>query len=111
MGFPLIFDFCYAYIMTHGKASTYTNYGCRCELCKEAIRLTAKKRRASRGATLAGDDPRHGTLTGYNSWGCRCERCREATRVARAERYAKFQSAQVEGPAPVEVGFVGFSQQ
>jgi hypothetical protein len=29
----------------HGKASTYKNYMCRCDLCREAVRL--ERRRAS----------------------------------------------------------------
>lgn len=27
----------------HGVLSTYTNYGCRCELCKEARRVKGKE--------------------------------------------------------------------
>jgi hypothetical protein len=31
--------------ITHGKSSTYENHQCRCDLCKEAIRLKMQKYR------------------------------------------------------------------
>jgi hypothetical protein len=33
------------YLMTHGKASTYNTYGCRCEECKAAKAVHAKRSR------------------------------------------------------------------
>jgi len=58
----------------HGKAQTYSNWGCRCARCGAAWSEQLKKQRKSRLSRSA--QIPHGTLSGYNSWGCRCEKCR-----------------------------------
>lgn len=61
--------------MEHGKYSTYTNKGCRCEECKRAAR-DYKSELGTKGLTP--DDERHGTRNGYVNYGCRCTYCRIA---------------------------------
>ena len=41
----------------HGVASTYTNYGCRCERCREAETVRQRLARAAKRADLNGEDP------------------------------------------------------
>ena len=60
----------------HGRITTYTNYGCRCNPCKKAATDYAKQYRENR-QPIGPDDPRHGTRTGYGT-GCRCEDCTSA---------------------------------
>lgn len=61
----------------HGKATSYTNYGCRCDACREAqTKDMAQHRTRMRAAGLPEGDPRHGTSNGYANYGCRCETCR-----------------------------------
>lgn len=59
-----------------GASNGYSNYGCRCPLCKKAHKDYCERKRRDRIARgLAPDDPRHGTYTAYFNWGCRCEKC------------------------------------
>ena len=60
----------------HGKKSTYSIYGCRCNACKDAAKDYSKQYRENR-PPLEDDDPRHGTANGY-SYGCRCGDCTTA---------------------------------
>lgn len=63
----------------HGTYNGYTNYQCRCELCKDAgARLNKEQKRLRVTRGLADNDPRHGTYNGYSNWRCRCEPCRRA---------------------------------
>lgn len=67
----------------HGKISTYTAYGCRCDSCKEASRLY----RTGRAMRTYDEISNHGTWSAYVS-GCRCEDCRAAQSLqSRARRY------------------------
>lgn len=62
---------------TH-NASAYSNWGCRCEVCRES---EAARRRAlvARRRTRANIPPElHGLYTTYNNWLCRCTPCRAA---------------------------------
>ena len=79
----------------HGSASTYVNYGCRCDDCKEKMRQTVRDRKAA----ITPDDPRHGTAGFYSNHGCRCDECREAVRQANADRRAAFAQAMAEQDA------------
>lgn len=70
----------------HGKASTYSNWRCRCEPCKEAWRVHMRRQSklnqrpeavARRAAKLLTFGPeRHGRQSTYQYYGCRCEPCR-----------------------------------
>lgn len=71
----------------HGKATSYGNYGCRCELCAAAWREAVKAKRAERRATRVLDadgflvvtaNVRHGVPSTYINWGCQCQPCRAA---------------------------------
>lgn len=62
----------------HGDYRRYTK-GCRCNECREAMRLyhiawRAKQRSNPSGADRAG----HGKPSTYRHYGCRCEACRAA---------------------------------
>lgn len=80
------------YKIKHGSASTYVNYGCRCDDCKEGARQKIRERKAA----ITPDDPRHGTAGFYTNHGCRCDECREAVREYAAERRAAFAQAMAE---------------
>lgn len=61
----------------HGKFSTYTRGGCRCDDCRDAARLYARDiRRRRRSGELP--EGMHGTGDGYRNWSCRCDLCRKA---------------------------------
>lgn len=67
----------------HGKTSTYTNKGCRCEECREAVRKYQQSRAKNPGGKR-GRKPSeivHGTQTGYYTKKCRCEECTEAAKA------------------------------
>jgi hypothetical protein len=65
----------------HGIYSTYTNGGCRCRPCTDAMR----RYRADRTARIRRDGlppyAVHGTLHTYANLGCRCAPCTEANRL------------------------------
>jgi len=66
----------------HGTFNGYSNYGCRCDLCKLAGRETNKIQKAKRIARPKdGTEWYHGTVNGYRNWGCRCEPCHEAFKI------------------------------
>ena len=65
----------------HGTTHAYTNFGCRCEPCKEANSKASTKRRLTRVEHgLPEDDDRHGTYNAYTNYGCRCQACKLAAR-------------------------------
>lgn len=88
---------------THGL-STYSNYGCRCEVCRSAwagyISDRRKQRRAQRveigGRMTATQIPpeKHGTEAVYSNYSCRCEACTEAQRTGQARRKKARQDKQ-----------------
>jgi hypothetical protein len=68
----------------HGKATAYSNYGCRCELCATAwcaaIKAKRLERRAARvvdpdGFLVTTANVRHGVPATYTNWGCQCRPC------------------------------------
>lgn len=63
--------------MKHGQ-NGYTNYGCRCGVCRDAQAAYHRAWKAKARGTLAPDDSRHGTPNGYANYSCRCLRCTEA---------------------------------
>lgn len=76
--------------LIHGRVSSYTN-GCRCNECREALRLYTAEIRARRRARRVtvnghpfaavdqnGNALQHGTASTYQNWGCRCFPCRLA---------------------------------
>ena len=85
----------------HGKASTYTNHGCRCDLCREANRTYPPHLAATvRYRRKLGQQPRkigityeHGTRYGYIRGGCRCPGCTESMRLYQAAYRARRKAA------------------
>lgn len=70
--------------MEHGKLSSYKHYKCRCNLCKEANRLSSSNRRKTLGAKPRGStDLPHGTWSRYSNKGCRCDACKLAAKEYR----------------------------
>jgi len=63
----------------HGR-NGYTNYGCRCRICRDAnadYSLSQREVRRRRLETTPTLRP-HGALSTYLNWGCRCQECRAA---------------------------------
>lgn len=58
----------------HGLATTYVNWGCRCERCSAAHADEMKRQVENRWGT---PPPTHG-VSGYNAFGCRCDICTKA---------------------------------
>lgn len=75
--------------LRHGTHNAYTNWECRCEQCREFVRLSTRRTRKNRARTnrppRAGRVP-HGTITGYTGWACRCGPCSQAARDYAARR-------------------------
>jgi hypothetical protein len=72
----------------HGDHRTYLK-GCRCDNCREAMRINAAEKRAHyRGDQDRADRAGHGKYTTYRNYGCRCAPCKaantEETRMRRA---------------------------
>lgn len=66
-------------LIKHGTRSGYSNYGCKCDPCREAER--DYRRSYTRQYTGTGPVPegvRHGTRYAYKRYGCRCEECKAA---------------------------------
>lgn len=62
----------------HGDHRTYQN-GCRCDDCRDAMRLRAAEQRAKRKANPSGADRAgHGKAATYRNHGCRCAECTTA---------------------------------
>lgn len=59
-----------ARVVAHSRYR-YLRYGCRCDVCKEAVREHSRSLK-TRGP------PHHGTASGYRNYGCRCDLCRQA---------------------------------
>lgn len=78
----------------HGSTRRY-QLGCRCEECRAANRVAARRGRAERRVRgLPEGDPRHGTTGAAGNWGCLCAPCRAAVR----ERNAAYQCAHAPEP-------------
>ena len=74
----------------HG-VNRYTNDACRCDVCREAMRVYQAKRRAQRRAWVDANglppSVAHGA-NGYQNWGCRCDVCRRGHAEAQRRRRA-----------------------
>lgn len=80
----------------HGQVSTYTNYGCRCELCSEAHAEALVKEYKSRVRRLKSgevrhEDLEHGRKYTYTQWGCRCQPCTDAATESSKESMRQYQ--------------------
>lgn len=75
--------------------STYSNRGCRCEVCGAANREYTAKRRRDRFAFVAEHglpaNVRHGEGA-YTNWGCRCPECTKAVAVATLPRMRRWRA-------------------
>lgn len=73
----------------HGLGA-YTNWGCRCEICKESLASsmrTSRKWRIEQTRLNGGIAPKEDhNLSTYVNWGCKCDDCLEAKRKD-SERY------------------------
>jgi hypothetical protein len=67
-------------VSEHGKVTSYTYGGCRCDLCRAANTEARRRWRANR-RTQEMPAALHGTQGGYTNWACRCEQCTEAMRL------------------------------
>lgn len=73
---------------THGSASTYSNWGCRCNPCTDAHRDFMQAKREMRmeerveidGRLTAPRAPQHASASTYVNWACRCIPCLTAYR-------------------------------
>ena len=89
----------------HG-VSAYSNYKCRCDVCRSAWKEYMQKRRAARkdkrveidGKMVAAHlpDESHGKESTYTNHSCRCEECTEAQRVSSLKRYKKVNQREKE---------------
>lgn len=64
--------------LVHGKLSTYTNKGCRCEDCKAAAREYRQGLPKKPKKPRQRKEPEHGTYSRYTNHKCRCEACKAA---------------------------------
>lgn len=67
--------------IVHGKYSTYSNKGCRCQECKSAWNeYCTEVRRKTRESWTGVADPSipHGVTNSYFRHGCRCPDCKDA---------------------------------
>lgn len=60
------------------NAATYSNYGCRCDVCRKSESERRARLKAKRITRTAIPPELHGRYTTYNNWLCRCELCRQA---------------------------------
>jgi len=76
--------------LRHGTVNGYVNQGCRCDACREALRLYAPAREAKEryrrrlGMQPAKRGRTHGLRATYVR-GCRCVECVEAERLYRRD--------------------------
>lgn len=73
----------------HGTMTGYAYWGCRCEKCTEANRVTGIENRAQKLVNLKPED--HGKAATYLV-GCRCDACKQAYRVAHREKVNRRQA-------------------
>ena len=72
-------------VFRHGAIRGYTDFGCRCDACREANTESCRQALTKRLARPVPDRV-HGTINGYFSYRCRCEDCRQAARHYRKNR-------------------------
>jgi hypothetical protein len=75
-------------VRTHGKYSTYTRGGCRCDECRAAA-AAYQRRRVEQRRNDEKPQHVHGTENGYVNYACRCDECREAWAAIVREQRAR----------------------
>ncbi len=73
-------------VLKHGSITSYTTHGCRCDACREALRVYTRDIRAARLARRTVRDGRpyaledangnllpHGVPSTYQNWGGACQ--------------------------------------
>ena len=77
----------------HG-VTRYDDYGCRCEVCREANAERHRAGRARRALSEPEDNSllAHGTKSTYANHGCRCDLCVDAQRRANRSRASRARS-------------------
>ena len=79
----------------HGTVNGYSNYGCRCDLCKRAGSQSNKLQKSRRIAIPKdGTEWYHGTHNGYHNWGCRCEPCHQAFKIEQRQAAVRYRKRQ-----------------
>lgn len=81
------------------NASTYRNWGCRCEKCRKAHSFHILMSRYARAERLR-DDPSlapHGVCTTYENWMCRCAPCTAAHTEVRGDYQKKKRAREKAG--------------
>jgi len=73
-------------MLVHGKISTYTQHGCRCDECRKAHTMWKKLYDCG---LIQKRERKHGTISKYNA-GCRCQICKTACRDYTRARRRKF---------------------
>lgn len=84
--------------ITHGTISGYKHYGCRCTLCKIAVKEAEREWRHKRrtGFVFVGPKPiTHGTPAAFNYHGCRCDICVAFIRAYRKKQREKERAEKV----------------
>lgn len=78
-------------LATHGRASTYDNWLCRCVRCRQANAQRMAISRADRKERLAADPTlvEHGKESTYANWCCRCPACTAAATERASDRVAR----------------------
>ena len=61
----------------HGTRTTYVNYRCRCDLCKQAHRDYQREVVAALRHCEPPENA-HGKVSTYRNWACRCAPCTQA---------------------------------
>jgi hypothetical protein len=75
----------------HGL-STYTNWGCRCDVCRAAMAAYRRDRRRKMGGRVPPEVP-HGRFGTYTNYGCRCEACTAANTAYHRQRRSRTEVA------------------
>tara|TARA_R110000751_G_scaffold94754_1_gene184976 strand:- start:622 stop:1170 length:549 start_codon:yes stop_codon:yes gene_type:complete len=78
--------------LPHGSRWTWTEYGCRCDICVQAARGRQKEIHAKKKAKKAAhrrertSNSPHGTVSRYTNGACRCDPCRKSMAAATLKR-------------------------
>lgn len=78
-------------LAAHGTVNAYTNWGCRCDLCRTAHSVASYDARVRRFYQLTTDPTvaPHGVASTYGNWGCRCGDCTAAWAKDARDRTAR----------------------
>jgi hypothetical protein len=69
----------------HGL-STYTNHGCRCDVCRASMAAYRRDHRRRVRGRVPPEVP-HGSSGTYCNYGCRCRSCSDAHAADKRRRY------------------------